>query len=65
VVPVVTDRAAARYGKRLINTLNAVSARLTSTGLRFLNWRVEFAGKTVLAEARSWLERQRIVARPR
>lgn len=65
VVPVVTDRAAARYGKRLINILNAVSVRLTSTGLRFLNWRVEFAGKTVLAEARSWLERQGIVPRPR
>ena len=64
VVPVITDRAAARYGKRLVNILNAVSARLTSTGLRFLNWRVEFAGKTVLAEARGWLERQGIVPRP-
>jgi len=65
VVPVVTDRAVARYGKRLTSMLNAVSARLTSTDLRFLNWRVEFAGKSVLAEARGWLERQGIVPEPR
>ena len=65
VVPVITDRVAAHYGERLTSMLNAVSARLTSTGLRFLNWRVELAGKNVLAEARGWLERQGIVPRPR
>jgi osmoprotectant transport system substrate-binding protein len=64
VVPVITDRVVARYGKRLVSVLNAVSARLTSKDLRFLNWRIEFAGKNVLAEARGWLERQGVVARP-
>lgn len=64
VVPVLTDRVLARYGNRLTSMLNAVSGRLTTTGLRFLNWRVEFAGKPVLAEARGWLERQGLVPRP-
>jgi glycine betaine/choline ABC-type transport system substrate-binding protein len=44
--------------------VNTVSARLTSKGLRFLNWRVEIGGKNVLAEARGWLERQGILPRP-
>lgn len=65
VVPVITQRVDARYGRRLIDILNAVSGRLTSTGLRFLNWRIEFAGKQVMAEARGWLERQGLVPRPR
>lgn len=64
VVPVLTDRVLARYGNRLTSILNAVSGRLTTTGLRFLNWRVEFAGKPVLAEARGWLERQGLAPRP-
>jgi len=64
VVPVITASVVARYGKRLVAALNAVSARLTSKGLRFLNWRIEFAGKNVRAEARGWLARQGIVPRP-
>jgi osmoprotectant transport system substrate-binding protein len=63
VVPVVTDRAVARYGGRLIDAVNAVSARLTSADLLFLNWRVEVAGKSVIAEARGWLERHGILPR--
>ncbi|MGE5291220.1 MAG: glycine betaine ABC transporter substrate-binding protein [Micromonosporaceae bacterium] len=57
VVPVVTTWAAERYGKRLTDALDAVSARLTSNNLIFLNWRVDVAGKDVIAEARAWLER--------
>ena len=64
VVPVVTDRAMARYGKRLASAVNAVSARLTSKALLFLDWRIEVAGADVLAEARAWLERHGILPRP-
>jgi osmoprotectant transport system substrate-binding protein len=64
VVPVVTAKTVARYGTRLVDALDAVSARLTTKGLIFLNWRVSVAGKNVLAEARGWLERQGIVPRP-
>jgi osmoprotectant transport system substrate-binding protein len=63
VVPVISAAAVRRYGKRLIDAVNAVSARLTSDGLTFLNWRIEGARKNILAEARGWLERHRIVPR--
>jgi osmoprotectant transport system substrate-binding protein len=65
VVPVITDTAMARYGQRLADAVNRVSARLTSKSLLFLNWRIEVAGNSVLAEARGWLERRGIVPRPR
>jgi osmoprotectant transport system substrate-binding protein len=64
VVPVITAGAMARYGKRLAAAVNAVSARLTSGALLFLDWRVEVAGAAVMAEARGWLERHGIAARP-
>jgi osmoprotectant transport system substrate-binding protein len=64
VVPVISANAVARYGRRLIDAVNTVSARLTSKGLQFLNWRIEIGGKNVLAEARGWLERQGILPRP-
>jgi osmoprotectant transport system substrate-binding protein len=64
VVPVVADSAVTRYGKPLVDTLNAVSARLTSKNLLFLNWRIEVAGDSALAEARGWLERHGILPRP-
>jgi osmoprotectant transport system substrate-binding protein len=57
VVPVVSDDAIARYGQRLVGTLDAVSARLTTAELRFLNWRVVVAGNPPAAEARGWLRR--------
>ena len=50
--------------ERLVGAVNAVSARLTSKGLLFLNWRIEIAGESVLAEARGWLERQGLLPRP-
>jgi osmoprotectant transport system substrate-binding protein len=65
VVPVVTDSAAARYGKRLTGALDEVSSRLTTNALLFVNWRVQVAGDDPVTEARAWLERQGILPRPR
>jgi len=64
VVPVITSSALARYGKRLADAVNAVSARLTSRALLFMGWRVEVAGADVMAEARAWLERHGVLPRP-
>ena len=64
IVPVVRAAAVARYGARLADALDAVSARLTTNDLIFLNWRVTVAGNNVLAEARAWLERQGILPEP-
>jgi osmoprotectant transport system substrate-binding protein len=61
IVPVVRAAAVARYGARLADTLDAVSARLTTSDLISLNWRVKVAGQNVLAEARAWLQRQGII----
>ena len=64
VVPVITGSALARYGNRLADAVNTVSAQLTSKALLFMDWRVEVAGADVTAEARAWLERHGIVPRP-
>ncbi len=64
IVPVVHAGAVARYGARLIDALDAVSARLTTNDLIFLNRRITVTGKNVLAEARAWLERQGIMPEP-
>jgi osmoprotectant transport system substrate-binding protein len=64
VVPVITHSAMARYGEQLARAVNAVSAALTSKALLFLNWRIEVAGNSVLAEARGWLERRGLLPRP-
>ena len=63
VAPVVSSRALARYGTRLVDALDTVDARLTTGILRVLNWRVVFGGNRPAAEARGWLERQGLVAR--
>jgi osmoprotectant transport system substrate-binding protein len=63
VVPVVTGRALARYGQRLADAVNTVSAQLTAKALLFMDWRIEVAGNDVMAEARGWLERHRILPR--
>ena len=55
--PVVHADVAARYGARLADTLDAVSARLTTGDLIYLNRRITVAGQNVLAEARAWLQR--------
>ena len=44
-------------------TLDEVSARLSTTSLRFLNWRVAHAGADAATEARAWLVRHGLVAR--
>ena len=64
VVPVITGSALARYGKRLADAVNAVSAQLTSQALLFMDWRVEVAGASVRTEAHAWLERHGILPRP-
>lgn len=64
VVPLVAARSVQRYGVRLADTINAVSARLTTNSLRFLNWRISIAERDVATEARGWLERQSLVRPP-
>jgi osmoprotectant transport system substrate-binding protein len=61
VVPVV--RTSALRDSRVTRALSEVSAHLTTTSLRFLNWRLAHAGTGVAAEARGWLVRQGLVAR--
>jgi osmoprotectant transport system substrate-binding protein len=60
-VPVVRDDVVDRYGPRVTEALDAVSARLTTPMLRFLNWRVSVEGNSPAAEARGWLVRQGLV----
>lgn len=54
VVPVVR---ASVLDDTVAVALGEVSAALTTTNLRFLNWRVANAGTSVAAEARGWLHR--------
>ncbi len=58
IVPLVSERVAHRYGTRLTDVLNAVSAKLTDNTLRFLNWRVDVAGNPIRAEASAWVARE-------
>jgi osmoprotectant transport system substrate-binding protein len=48
---------------RVAEALDEVSAALTTTNLRFLNWRVATDGAAPAAEAHGWLVRRGIVAR--
>ena len=64
IVPVVRADAVERYGARLAGALDAVSARLTTSDLIYLNRRITVAGQNTLAEARAWLERQGILPEP-
>ena len=57
VVPIVSRRVLDRYGPRLRQALDAVSAQLTTQNLTFLNWRVDIDGKNVADEATGWLSR--------
>jgi osmoprotectant transport system substrate-binding protein len=63
VTPVVSARAVDRYGAQLTDPLDAISARLTTTTLAFLNWRVVVHGGDVEAEAQAWLRRQGLLPR--
>ena len=64
IVPVIHVGAAARYGPRLPDALDAMSARLTTSDLIFLNRRISVVGHNVLAEARAWLQRHGILPAP-
>ncbi len=63
VTPLVSDRALAAYGGRVRDALDAVSLRLTTKELIFLNWRTSVAGKGVASEASGWLQRTGLVPR--
>ncbi len=47
----------------VVSVLDEVSAQLTTSQLRFLNWRVSIAGNEPAAEARGWLIRHGLVTR--
>jgi osmoprotectant transport system substrate-binding protein len=64
VVPIVSSRAVERHGDRVARALTAVSARLDSASLIFVNWRVSVAGKDIVGEARGWLRRHELVTLP-
>ncbi len=55
ITPLVGRNAIARYGPRLLATLNKVSALLDTGTLRALNARVEIAGQNPRLVAGSWL----------
>ncbi|HSP04876.1 MAG TPA: ABC transporter substrate-binding protein [Acidimicrobiales bacterium] len=61
VVPLVRTEALA--DRRVQATLDAVSAELTTDGLRLLNWRLANAGTDPASEARGWLIRHGLVDR--
>jgi osmoprotectant transport system substrate-binding protein len=58
VTPLVRDELLSRWGERIVRAVDAVSARLTTEGLRQLN--AEVAGDTarVAAVATAWLNAQ-------
>jgi osmoprotectant transport system substrate-binding protein len=58
VVPVLRRATAERYGTRLLATLNAVSARLSTTALTALNAQVELDDRAPHAVAERWLRDQ-------
>ena len=60
IVPLVRSVALA---DRAVAALDEVSARLTTSNLRFLNWRVANAGHGEVAEARAWLLRHDLISR--
>jgi osmoprotectant transport system substrate-binding protein len=63
VVPVVRTAALERHGPALRTALDAVSAALTTTSLRLLNWRISVDGRRPAAEARGWLIRHGLIGR--
>jgi osmoprotectant transport system substrate-binding protein len=63
VVPLLRRDALRRHGEVVRAVVDEVSAQLTSSALRFVNWRVSVAGNEVADEARGWLVRRGIVSR--
>jgi osmoprotectant transport system substrate-binding protein len=61
ITPLIRRSTVERYGPRLLATLNAVSARLTTTTLRDLNERVQRAGLNPRTVAGGWLRAQALI----
>jgi osmoprotectant transport system substrate-binding protein len=59
VTPIVRREAADRFGTRLVETLNSVSARLDTETLRELNARVQDSG-SVRSTATRWLDSEQL-----
>ena len=61
ITPLVRRSTMERYGPRLLATLNAVSAHLTTATLRYLNGRVQMAGLKPQTVASGWLRAQALI----
>lgn len=61
ITPLVHRDTVARYGHRLLATLDAVSARLSTRTLRELNAHVQLAGMTPRSVADGWLRSESLV----
>ncbi len=61
ITPLAGKDAIARYGPRLLTTLNRVSARLDTGTLRALDARVEIAGQNARLVAGSWLRSRGLI----
>jgi osmoprotectant transport system substrate-binding protein len=61
ITPLVGRDAIARYGPRLLTTLNTVSALLDTGTLRALDERVEIAGQNARLVAGSWLRSRGLI----
>ncbi|HEX6875725.1 MAG TPA: ABC transporter substrate-binding protein, partial [Nocardioidaceae bacterium] len=61
VTPLVHRETVARYGRRLIAALDAVSARLSTRTLRDLNAHVQLGGMTPRSVARDWLRSESLI----
>jgi osmoprotectant transport system substrate-binding protein len=61
ITPLVRRGTIERYGPRLLATLNAVSAHLTTATLRYLNGRVQLAGMKPRTVASGWLRAQALI----
>ncbi len=61
LVPVVRTEIVERYGQRLVDAVNAVSARLTTPDLIELNRQATLGDRPVAAVARGWLVSHHLV----
>jgi osmoprotectant transport system substrate-binding protein len=61
ITPVVRRTTVDRYGPRLLATLDAVSARMTTPALRALNARMELDGLDPRKVAHEWLQAQALI----
>jgi osmoprotectant transport system substrate-binding protein len=61
VIPVLRRVAAVRYGPRLLATLDAVSARLSTAALVWLDAQVQLGGRSPRAVAENWLRAEGLV----